>query len=47
MNKIYLFLALLSLTACNTMEGLNKDLKKGGDQIKKSAQQVGKSLKTE
>ena len=35
------------LAGCNTMEGLNKDLKKGGDEIRKSSEQVYKSLKTD
>ncbi len=40
-------MVMLMLTGCNTMEGLNKDLKKGGDQIKKSGEKIGKSLRTE
>jgi predicted small secreted protein len=38
---------MLFLAGCNTMEGLNKDLKIGGDEIKNSGEQVYKSLKTE
>lgn len=40
-------MVILLLAGCNTMEGLNKDLKKGGDEIKKSGEQVYKSLKTD
>ena len=47
MKNVYWLMAMLILPGCNTMEGLNKDLKKGGDQIRKSGEQVGKSLKTE
>jgi len=47
MKRIILLLVAVMLAACNTMEGLNKDLKKGGDQIRKSGEQIGKSLKTE
>lgn len=47
MKRIYWLLVLPLLAGCNTMEGLNKDLKIGGDQIKKSGEQVGKALKTE
>jgi predicted small secreted protein len=39
MKGKYGLLAMLMLAGCNTMEGLNKDLKKGGEQI-------GKALKT-
>jgi predicted small secreted protein len=38
---------MLFLAGCNTMAGLNKDLKIGGDEIKNSGEQVYKSLKTE
>jgi len=30
-------LSLLSLTACNTMEGLGEDIKKGGEKLEKAA----------
>ncbi|WP_144290343.1 entericidin A/B family lipoprotein [Chitinilyticum litopenaei] len=29
---------LLTLTACNTVEGIGKDIKKGGQAIEKAAQ---------
>ena len=39
--KRYVVLALavlmVALTGCNTMEGLGKDIKKGGEAIEKSA----------
>ena len=47
MKIFYWLLAMLVLTGCNTMDGLSKDLKKGGDQIRKSGEQISKSLKTE
>jgi predicted small secreted protein len=46
MKRIIWLLIALMLMGCNTMEGLNKDLKKGGDQIRKSGEQIGKALKT-
>jgi predicted small secreted protein len=46
MKRNYWLLAKLMLMGCNTMEGLNKYLKKGGEQIKKSGEQVGKAPKT-
>ena len=30
-------LSLLSLTACNTMEGLGEDIKKGGEKLENAA----------
>jgi len=47
MSRMILVLFTLILTACNTMEGLNKDLKIGGDKIRESGEQIGKSLKTQ
>jgi predicted small secreted protein len=38
---------VLLLAGCNTMNGLSRDLKSGGDQIKKSGESVVKALKTE
>ena len=38
MKKFLLLLAVLSLVACNTFEGLGKDIKKGGEKLEKSAQ---------
>ena len=42
MLKNFVMLALglafaMSVTACNTVEGLGKDIKKGGDAIEKAA----------
>ena len=33
-----ILLAAFTLAACNTMEGLGKDIKKGGEAIEKSAE---------
>ena len=30
-------ISLLSLTACNTMEGLGEDIKKGGEKLEEAA----------
>jgi predicted small secreted protein len=32
------FLAVAVLAGCNTMEGLGRDIKKGGEKIEKSAE---------
>ncbi len=32
-----LLMAVVFLTACNTIEGIGKDLKKGGEKIEKAA----------
>ncbi|HEU0282844.1 MAG TPA: entericidin A/B family lipoprotein [Gallionella sp.] len=37
MKAVALLLAALILAGCNTMEGLGKDLKKGGEKIEKAA----------
>jgi predicted small secreted protein len=37
MKTIVLLLAVVFLTACNTIEGIGKDLKKGGEKIEKAA----------
>ena len=41
MNRIEMFvfavLAALSLSACHTVEGVGKDIKKGGEAIEKAA----------
>lgn len=37
MKKLLLLLAVLALSACNTMEGLGKDIKKGGEKLEKTA----------
>lgn len=37
MRVIALLLALFVLVGCNTVEGIGKDLKKGGEQLEKSA----------
>ena len=47
MKRIYWLLVMLLLAGCNTMDGLNKDLKKGGNEIKKSGEQIYNSLKTD
>jgi len=37
MKAFSLLLAVLFLVGCNTVEGIGKDLKKGGEKIEKSA----------
>ena len=37
MKAFSLLLAVLFLVGCNTVEGIGKDLKKGGEQLEKSA----------
>ena len=37
MRIISLLLAVLVFAGCNTMEGLGKDIKKGGEKLEKSA----------
>ena len=37
MKAISLLLAVLFLAGCNTVEGIGKDLKKGGEKIEKAA----------
>jgi predicted small secreted protein len=37
MKTVFCLLVTLMLAACNTMDGLNKDLKDGGDQVRKDA----------
>lgn len=37
MRVVTLFLAVLFLAGCNTMEGLGKDIKQGGEQLEKAA----------
>jgi len=37
MKAVALLLAALMLVGCNTMEGLGKDIKKGGEKLEKSA----------
>lgn len=36
-NTIALLLAVLVLAGCNTMEGLGKDIQKGGEKLEKAA----------
>jgi entericidin B len=36
-NILCIIAAALALAACNTMEGLGKDVKKGGEAIEKAA----------
>ena len=40
-------LITLMLSACNTMDGLNKDLKEGGDQVRKDAVPVTDQIRKE
>ncbi len=37
MRVVALFMAALMLVGCNTMEGLGKDIKKGGEKLEKAA----------
>ncbi len=37
MKAIALLLALFVVAGCNTVEGIGKDLKKGGEKIEKAA----------
>ena len=37
MKAVALFLTALMLVGCNTMEGLGKDIKQGGEKLEKSA----------
>jgi len=37
MKAVVLFLAVLMLAGCQTMEGLGKDIKKGGDALERAA----------
>ena len=37
--KAMLFLVVLVLTACNTVQGIGKDIKQGGQAIEKAANQ--------
>jgi len=37
MRAFSLLLAVLFLAGCNTVEGIGKDLKKGGEKIEKAA----------
>ncbi|MDD2915147.1 MAG: entericidin A/B family lipoprotein [Gallionella sp.] len=37
MKAISLLLAVLFLAGCNTVEGIGKDLKKGGEKLEKAA----------
>jgi predicted small secreted protein len=38
MKAFSLLLAVLFLAGCNTMEGLGKDIKKGGEKLEKAAE---------
>jgi entericidin B len=38
MRMFGVFLAVVVLAGCNTMEGLGKDIKKGGQKIEKAAE---------
>jgi predicted small secreted protein len=37
MKSVVLFLVVLFLAGCQTMEGLGKDIKSGGDALEKAA----------
>jgi len=37
MRAVVLFLAVLMLAGCNTVEGLGKDIQKGGEKLEKAA----------
>ena len=37
MKMVSLLLAVLVLAGCNTMEGLGKDIQKGGEKLEKAA----------
>ncbi len=37
MRAIFLLLAVLFLAGCNTVEGLGKDIQKGGEKLEKAA----------
>ncbi len=37
MKAVALFLAVLMLAGCNAMEGLGKDIQKGGEKLEKAA----------
>jgi len=37
MKGVFCLLITLMLSACNTMDGLNKDLKNGSDEVRKDA----------
>lgn len=47
MKGVFCLLITLMLSACNTMDGLNKDLKNGGDQIRKDAVPVTDQIRKE
>ncbi len=36
-NILFIIAAALALSACNTIEGMGKDVKKGGEAIEKAA----------
>jgi len=46
MNKLIgLLLAACFLVGCNTIEGVGKDIKKGGEVIEKSAEKTADKMK--
>jgi len=47
MKGVFCLLITLMLSACNTMDGLNKDLKEGGDQVRKDAVPVTDQIRKE
>ena len=47
MRVVFCLLITLMLSACNTMDGLNKDFKEGGDQVRKDAVPVTDKIRKE
>jgi predicted small secreted protein len=47
MKGVFCLLITLMLSACNTMDGLNKDLKDGGDHVRKDAVPVTDQIRKE
>jgi predicted small secreted protein len=45
MKGIFCLLITLMLSACNTMDGLNKDLEDGGEQVRKDAGPVADQIR--
>jgi predicted small secreted protein len=45
MKGVSCLLITLMLAACNTMDGLNKDIKNGGDQIRKDGVPVADQIR--
>ena len=46
MNKLVtMILAAMFLAGCNTIEGVGKDIKKGGEVIEKTAEKTSEKMK--